>query len=60
MIRRVDGRALLLFMSMGLGAIGSAPAATNLIYGFDLEDPAARSRLAAALADVLRLGLEAR
>ncbi len=59
-MRRVDGRALLLFLNMGLGAISSAPAATNLIYGFDLEDLAERSRLAAALADILRLGLEAR
>lgn len=56
-LRAFDAHALLLLMNVGIGAIASAPAAARDIYGFDLEDPAERDRLAGALADIVRSGL---
>ena len=56
-VRDVDADALLLLLNVGVGAITSAPDAVREIYGFDLEDPAERRRLAEALTDILEGGL---
>ena len=53
----IDPDALLLLLNVGVGAIASAPSAAHEIYGFDLEDPSDRERLAAALGAILRSGL---
>ena len=59
-VRDVNAHALLMLLNLGVGAISGASIAAREVYGFDLEDPGARSRLAQALADILRLGLVAR
>jgi AcrR family transcriptional regulator len=56
-VREVDASALVLLLNVGIGAIASAPTATREIYGFNLEDPEQRVRLADALADILYSGL---
>ncbi|MEL6891365.1 MAG: TetR/AcrR family transcriptional regulator, partial [Actinomycetota bacterium] len=57
--RKVDPAAVVLLVSVGIGAIASAPGVVREIYGYELEDPDDRARLAAALADVLGYGLHA-
>ena len=59
-MRNVDAPALLMLLNLGVGAISGASTAAREVYGFDLDDPADRSRLAQALTDILRLGLVAR
>lgn len=59
-VRDVDARALLLLLTVGVGAIASASIATDRLYGFDLDDPGDRRRLATALADILDHGLTKR
>lgn len=59
-VRGVDASALILLLNVGVGAIASAPTATREIYGFNLEDPEQRLRLARALADIPYSGLAQR
>ena len=59
-LRNFDAKAMLLLLNVGIGSIASATTATREIYGFDLEDPADRDRLAAAITDILRSGIVAR
>ncbi len=56
-MRHVDGRALLLLLNVGIGAISASTQATREIYGFDLDSDEDRQRLAVALADIIVGGL---
>lgn len=55
-LRQFDAGALLLLLNIGVGAIASAPTATREIYGFDLDMPDDRARLADAISELLVVG----
>ena len=44
-------------MTIGIGSVASAAVALEGIYGFDISTEAGRTEFAAALADILSLGL---
>ena len=57
LIRPVDASAFFALMTIGIGSIAGAADALNGIYGFDITTDAGRTEFAAALADILSLGL---
>lgn len=59
-VRSVDAHALLLLVVVGIGAVANSAAVARDVFGFDLDDPEGRQHLVGALADILRLGVEAR
>jgi AcrR family transcriptional regulator len=57
LVRPVNATAFFALMTIGIGSIAGAADALKGIYGFDITTDAGRTELAAALADILSLGL---
>jgi AcrR family transcriptional regulator len=56
-LRPVDEAALLSVMGVALSALSSAKPALRILLGVDLDEPAARERLARGISDLLLNGL---
>ncbi|NNF69317.1 MAG: TetR/AcrR family transcriptional regulator [Acidimicrobiia bacterium] len=55
--RRIDPRALMVLLTIGISSIAGAPEAMRTIYGIDLTDADERNQLADALTDIIGNGV---
>ncbi len=56
-LRPVDPDVVTALIGLGMGSLANAPEAMRRLFGIDLDDEAARERLATALTDILLNGL---
>lgn len=56
-VRPLDTEVLLALLSIGLGSLATGGSALRRLFGIDLDDPAEKDRLAAALGDIILSGI---